>query len=223
MLRILVCCPTVPKLSPVSLCRPDHSAGDQQRCSGRVCTVQVHITCSTMASGDDRSSRSKDDHSGVNFHNKLRVSWNAPTFFIDLDSPGIVARDTSVISDVLGLKAFYADAEPLRVLPGMAENIIRVFIPDNLAEPRGFQDILLEDMTTEIVPAISAGDMNDLRTVWPNCQGCRSVRLTGSRSAGSVCADLASSLWEGHGVQHDPPCYGITHGVRYGSEPSRIV
>ena len=86
MLRILVCCLTdvcfhlqrtcltVPELSPVSSCRPTHSAGDQQRSSGWLCTVTVHITCRTMASGDDRSSRPEDDRSGVNFHNKLRVS-----------------------------------------------------------------------------------------------------------------------------------------------------
>ena len=106
-----------------------------------------------MASGDNRSSRPEDDCSGVNFHNKLRVSWNAPISFVDLDSPGVVALNTSVVPDVAGLNAFYADAEPVWVLPSMAENIIRVLVPDDRAEPQVFHDILLEDMTTEIVPA----------------------------------------------------------------------
>ena len=108
--------------------------------------VTVYITCGTMASGDDMSSRPKDDHSGVNFRNELRRSWNAPKSFVDLYSMGVVALDTSVVPDVLGLKAFYDEAELVRVLPGMAENIIRILIPDDCAEPRGFHDNLLEDI-----------------------------------------------------------------------------
>ena len=83
-----------------------------------------------------------------------------------IDSPGIVALDTSVVPDVVGLKAFYANAEPVQVLPGMPKNIIRVLVPDDRTETRGFHDILLEDMTTEIVPATLARDMGGLRAMW---------------------------------------------------------
>ena len=40
------------------------------------------------------------------FRNELRVSWNAPKSFVELDSPDVVALDTSVVPDVVGLKAF---------------------------------------------------------------------------------------------------------------------
>ena len=61
---------------------------------------------------------------------------------------------------------FYDDADPVRVLPGMAENIIRILVPDDHAELWGFHDILLEDMANEIVPTASAADMSDLRRLW---------------------------------------------------------
>ena len=94
--------------------------------------VTIYITCGTMASGDLRSSQAIDDRSGVNCRNELCRSWNAPKSFIDLDSPGVVAFGTSVDLDVLGLKAFYVNAEPVRV-PDMAENIIRILVPDDHA------------------------------------------------------------------------------------------
>ena len=53
------------------------------------------------------------------------------------------------------------------MLSGRAENIVRVLIPDDCAEPQGFHDILLEDMTTEIVLATLSQDMSSLRTMWP--------------------------------------------------------
>ena len=77
VLRILVCflavfcfhllrtCLTVPNLLPVSSCWPDNSAGDPQRNSSWLCMATVYITCGMMASGDARSSRPVDDHSGV--------------------------------------------------------------------------------------------------------------------------------------------------------------
>ena len=40
--------------------------------------------------------------------------------YVDLDSPGVVKLDTSVVPDVLGLRAFYDNAELVRVLPGRA-------------------------------------------------------------------------------------------------------
>ena len=76
-----------------------------------------------------------------------------------------MAFDTSVVPNVVGLEALYADAEPVRVLPSMAENIIQVLVPDDHVEPQGFHDILLDNMTTEIVPATSSRDMSGLRTL----------------------------------------------------------
>ena len=109
---------------------------------------------------------SETNYTGLGMHQSLSS--------IDLESPGVVTFDTSVVPDVLGLKAFYGDDEPLWVLPGMAENIIRILVPDDRAEPRGFHDILC-----------------DLGRLWP-CS-CRSVRLTWSRSVGSVGAGLVAS------------------------------
>ena len=51
---------------------------------------------------------------GVHFRNELQASWNAPMSFVDLELPGVVKLDTSVVPDVLGLKAFYDDAAPVR-------------------------------------------------------------------------------------------------------------
>ena len=94
------------------------------------------------------------------------------------------------------LRPFYGHVEPEWVLPGMAENIIRILVPEDHTEPRGFHDVLLENMTTKIVPAASAGDMSDLRRLWhklnPCWQECRIVRLTWSRSAGSVGAGITA-------------------------------
>ena len=51
---------TVTKLSPVSSCRPVHSAGYQWS-SSWLCTVTVYITGGTMVSGDAGGSRPRDD------------------------------------------------------------------------------------------------------------------------------------------------------------------
>ena len=63
--------------------------------------------------------------------------------------------------------SFYDDAEPVRVLPGRAENIVRVLVPDARAEPRGCHHILLENLMTEIAPAVSTADLCELRQLWP--------------------------------------------------------
>ena len=88
VLRILVCCLaavcfrslrpglTVLKLSPVSSCRPVHSARIPQRISSRLCMVTVYITYGMMAFGDALGSQPKDDRSGVNFRDELQTLWN---------------------------------------------------------------------------------------------------------------------------------------------------
>ena len=48
--------------------------------------------------------------------------------------------------DVFGLRAFDSREPVVRLLPGEFQNTIRVLMPDATAEPRGFHDIILEDL-----------------------------------------------------------------------------
>ena len=75
--------------------------------------------------------------------------------------------DTNVVPDVLGLNAYRNDAELVRVLPVASPNIIWILVPDDRAEPRGFHDILLRDMTALSVRPVSAGYMTALKQLWP--------------------------------------------------------
>ena len=78
-----------------------------------------------------------------------------------LDSPGVVVWDTSVVPNVLGLRAHYTEVEPTRVLPGMAQNSVRVLIPDASATPRGFHDVTIVDMAGETGPPVSMREMSN--------------------------------------------------------------
>ena len=120
-----------------------------------------------MASGDAGGSWPLDDRSGVSFICELQTSRNAPKSYVDLDSPGVVKLDASVIPDVLGLRAFYDDAKPVRVLPGRTQNSVRVPVPDARAKPQGFHDVTLQDMTNVPGPAVSTSEMCDLWRLWP--------------------------------------------------------
>ena len=82
------------------------------------------ITGGTIASGDAGGSRPRVDRSRVSFRCKLQTSWNAPESYVNLESPGVVELDTSVVLDVLGLSALYDDAKAIRVLPGRAQNSV---------------------------------------------------------------------------------------------------
>ena len=55
----------------------------------------------------------------------------------------------------------------VRVLPGASANLFRVLVPDDCAEPQGFHDLLIEDMSATIVRPASAGDLTELRQHWP--------------------------------------------------------
>ena len=68
-----------------------------------------------MASGDDQSGQAAGDQSGVTFQCEIRTSWNPPKTYIDLNSPGFVVLDTTVVPDVLGLHAF--NEESARCFP----------------------------------------------------------------------------------------------------------
>ena len=90
----------------------------------RQCTVSVYLTSDAMASDDVGGSRPRVDHSGVSFRCELQTSWNAPESYVNLESPGVVELDTSVVPDVLGNRALYEDAKPTQVLPGKAQNSV---------------------------------------------------------------------------------------------------
>ena len=126
----------------------------------------MYITSAAMMSGDAGDSRPRGDRSGVSFHCELHTSWNAPESYVNLESSGLVELDTSVVPDVLGLRALYEDAKPTRVLPGRAQNSVRVLIPDARAKPCGFHDMMLVDMPDVSGPAVSTADMSHLRQQW---------------------------------------------------------
>ena len=111
----------------------------------RRCTVSVYLTSGAMASGDVGGSRPE-----------LTIGGQL---------------DTSVVPDVLGLRALYEDVKPTRVLPGRAHNSFRVLIPDTRAQPQGFHDVTLVDMTNVSGPAVSTADMSHLQRQWPPHQG----------------------------------------------------
>ena len=138
-----------------------HSVGSRR------CIVTVSIISGAMASGKARGGRFRVDRGGVNFRYELETSWNARESFLILDSPEVVVLDTSVIPDLLGLRAHYPNAESTRVLPGRAQNIVRVLVPDARAMPQGFHDITLVDMTGPTGPTVSMGEMSNLRRQWP--------------------------------------------------------
>ena len=74
-----------------------------------------------MASGDAGGSRPRDDHSGVSFRCKHHGTGQSHMWTW---TPWVVVLDTSVVPDVLDLSAFYDDAEPVRVLPGRAQDSV---------------------------------------------------------------------------------------------------
>ena len=74
------------------------------------------------------------------------VPWNASESIVNLDLPGVVVLDTSAVPDVFDLRARNNDAEPTRVLPGRAQNSVRVLMPDDRAAPWGFHDATIVDL-----------------------------------------------------------------------------
>ena len=88
-----------------------------------------------------------------------------------LESPGVVELDISVVPDVLGQRAPYGNAEPIRVLPGRAQNSGCVLIPEARATPRGFHDAMLVDMSSVSGPTVSMGEMSDPQV--GRCSYCR--------------------------------------------------
>ena len=126
LLLVLVCCCIVlcchsscdclpvPRVYLESLIQFVCGVTDNRRTVSTVCIVGA------MASGD---SWYEADRSGVNFWVRIQV----PSL-VTLDSPGVVVLDTSYVADFLGLRTRDADAE--LVLPGRAQDSVRVLIPE---------------------------------------------------------------------------------------------
>ena len=147
-------------------CRLSQTTQDYRKNCAQVCTFTVYISCSVMASGDDRNSQP----SGKTFCCEMRISWDPPKTYIDFTSPGVVVLDTTVVPDVVGLYAFDDKAALVQVLPGDFPNIVGVLVPDDRAAPRGLHDLLIEDLSStearHVRPA-SAADLTKLRQQWP--------------------------------------------------------
>ena len=79
---------------------------------------------------------------------------------------------------LLGLRALYEDAKPTWVLPGRAQNIVRMLVLDARAKPRGFHDVTLVDMTNVSGPAVSTADMSHQRRQWPTYMLKRDETMT---------------------------------------------
>ena len=127
------------------------------------CTFTVYISCSVMASGDDRNSQSAGDQNSQTFWCEMRLSWDPPKTFVDLTSPGVAVLDTTVGPDVIGLHAFDDEAALVRMLPRDIPNIVRVLVPDDRAEPRGFHDLLLEDLSSMEACHVRVADLTKLK------------------------------------------------------------
>ena len=59
-----------------------------------------------MTSGDDLNSWPAGDRSDITFRCDMHVSWDPPKTYVDLTSHGVVFLDTTVVPNVLGLRAF---------------------------------------------------------------------------------------------------------------------
>ena len=154
---------TVSKSWPGLLCQPVHSAGYQQSSYWWLCTLPVarwHPVTLGVA-GPELTLVGSVFVASCRYRGTRRV-------IRELESLGVVKLDTSVVPDVLGLRALYDDAEPIRVLPSRAQNSVRVLVPDARAMPRGFHDVTLLDMTKMTGRAVSAAGSCDLRRQWPN-------------------------------------------------------
>ena len=103
------------------------------------------------------------DRSGVTFQCDIRTSWNPSKTYIDLNSPGVVVLDTTIVPDMFGLHDFNDEVVLVWVLTGASPNIVRVLVPDDRTEPRAFHDLLIEDLSATKVWSASAGDLTVLR------------------------------------------------------------
>ena len=66
---------------------------------------------------------------------------------VDLSSPEVLPLDTTVIPDVFRLHAFDDRASLVRVLPGSFRNTVCVLFPDDRADPGGFHDVFMENLS----------------------------------------------------------------------------
>ena len=64
---------------------------------------------------------------------------------VGLSSLGVVDLDTSIVPDVFGLRVFDSREPISRMLPGQSANELCVLIPDAVATPVDFHDIIMSD------------------------------------------------------------------------------
>ena len=155
---------------------------------------------------------------------------------VDLTSPGIVVLDTTVVPDVVGLRTFDDRAPVVRVLPSDFGNTVRVLVPDVRAEPSGFHDLLIDNLsgskTCHVRPA-STGDLIELKRRWP-CSLLSAVTKSLTASLATVAqgtvpsvvftsipvcpvtSEIFTCLWVSYGG-------ALFHGALCGREPPRIV
>ena len=123
-------------------CRIGQTTQDYRRSNcAQAYIVTVYFSFSVMA--DDWNSRAADDQYC------MRTSWDPSVDdkCVDLTSPVVVVLDTTVVPDVMGLCTFDVQAPVVRVLPGDFGNTVRVLVPDDRSEPRGFHDLLIENLS----------------------------------------------------------------------------
>ena len=94
------------------------------------------------------------------------MCWNSK---VDLTSPGVVTLDTTVVPDVFGLHAFDDRAPVVRVLPGDFLHTVRMLDPDDCANPVGFHDVHVENLSNSLSCLTSTCTvLTSLRQCWPS-------------------------------------------------------
>ena len=72
---------------------------------------------------------------------------------------------------MFGLRTFDSRELVARVLPGAFRNTIRVLVPDSAAEPRGFHDVILENLSATPdyrAKMVFHRDITSLQRRWPS-------------------------------------------------------
>ena len=134
---------------------------------------------------------------------------------MNLESLGVVELDTSVIPDVLGLRALYEDAKPNRVLPGWAQNSAR-------EKPRGFHYVMLVDMTNVTDPAVSTADESHLGDSGPISVEGMTRRQTDLELLRQECKcrfcnmQAGICMYCGRHIVHDMVCHVSTYHLDLG-------
>ena len=118
----------------------------------------------------------------------------------DLTALGVVDLDTSIMPDMLGLRAFDSREPVVRLLPGDFRNTIRVLVPDATA------DIILEGLANTLdfhAKMVFPRYITSLRRRWPSSVfvNMHNDRLIWRPCAVTVSSSM-SSVVVGPGLAH---------------------